>query len=111
MAQLALKYLSTMNHSIKKTALNHIFLKNKHKIAVLGGGSWATALIKIITENKRKVGWCIRKDVNIEFIKTNHHNPNYISSTNLNTKRLKISSNINQVIVDADILILSLIHI
>ena len=61
-----------MNHSIRRPYFNHILLKNKLKIAVLGGGSWATALIKIITENKRKVGWYIRKDINIEFIKTNH---------------------------------------
>ena len=59
-----------MNHSIRRHYFNHILLKNKLKIAVLGGGSWATALIKIITENKRKVGWYIRKDINIEFIKT-----------------------------------------
>ena len=97
-----------MNQSIRRPYFNHILLKNKLKIAVLGGGSWATALIKIITENKRKVGWYIRKDINIEFIKTNHHNPNYISSTSLNTKRLKISSNINEVIVDADILIIAI---
>ena len=97
-----------MNNSIRGSTLSHIFLKNKLKVAVLGGGSWATALIKIITENKRKVGWYVRKDINIEFIKTNHHNPNYISSTSLNTTRLKISSNINQVIVDADILIIAI---
>jgi glycerol-3-phosphate dehydrogenase (NAD(P)+) len=97
-----------MNHLIRKSVFNHIFLKNKLKIAVLGGGSWATALIKIITENKSKVGWYVRKDVNIEFIKTNHHNPNYISSTSLNTKRLKISSNINKVVGDADILIIAI---
>ena len=97
-----------MNHSIKRPYFNHILLKNKLKIAVLGGGSWATALIKIITENKRKVGWYIRKDINVEFIKTNHHNPNYVSSIRLNTKQLKISSNINEVIMDADILIIAI---
>jgi glycerol-3-phosphate dehydrogenase (NAD(P)+) len=97
-----------MNHSIRISTISHIFFKNKLKIAVLGGGSWATALIKIITENKRKVGWYIRKDVNIEFIKTNHHIPNHISSTSLNKRRLKISSYINQVIVDADNLIIAI---
>ena len=57
-----------MNQSIRRPYINHILLKNKLKIAVLGGGSWATALIKIITENKRKVGLYVRKDINIELI-------------------------------------------
>jgi glycerol-3-phosphate dehydrogenase (NAD(P)+) len=108
LGKLPLKYSLTMNHSIRRPYFNHILLKNKLKIAVLGGGSWATALIKIITENKSKVGWYIRKDINVEFIKTNHHNPNYISSIRLNTKQLKISSNINEVIADADILIIAI---
>ena len=97
-----------MNQSIRRPYFSNILLKNMLKIGVLGGGSWATALIKIITENKSKVGWYIRKDINVEFIKKNHHNPNYISSTSLNTKRINISSNINQVIVDADILIIAI---
>ncbi|PDH44882.1 MAG: glycerol-3-phosphate dehydrogenase [Flavobacteriales bacterium MED-G15] len=97
-----------MNRSSRRPAFAHLLLKNKLKIAVLGGGSWATALIKILTENKRKVGWYIRKDINIDFIRTNHHNPNYLSSINLRTSRLNISSDINEIVAAADVLFIAI---
>ena len=52
----------------KRPEIKPIILKAKLKVAVLGGGSWATALIKILIENKRKVGWYIRNEKNKEFI-------------------------------------------
>ncbi len=92
----------------RKSNLSHLILKNKLKIAVLGGGSWATALVKILTENKRNVGWYIRNPINASFIKKHHHNPNYLSAAPLITKRLKISSDINQVVTQADLLIVAI---
>ena len=92
----------------KKPEFKHILLKNKQKIAVLGGGSWATALIKILTENKRKVGWYIRSEKNKDFIEKHHHNPSYLTSTTLKTKRLKISTDINTVVEQADIIIVAI---
>lgn len=85
-----------------------MFLKSKLNVAVLGGGSWGTALVKILTENKRNVGWYIRNPVNADFIKKYSHNPNYLSATKLKTKRLLISSNINQIVSEADVLIISI---
>ena len=85
-----------------------MFLKSKLNVAVLGGGSWGTALVKILTENKRNVGWYVRNPVNANFIKKYSHNPNYLSATNLKTKHLVISSNINQIVSEADVLIISI---
>jgi glycerol-3-phosphate dehydrogenase (NAD(P)+) len=92
----------------KKPEFKHIILKNKLKVAVLGGGSWATALIKILMINKRNIGWYMRSKKNKEFIERNHHNPAYLTSTNLNTKRLKISTDINFVVKRADIIIVAI---
>ena len=92
----------------KKPEFKHILLKNKLKIAVLGGGSWATALIKILTENKRNVGWYIRSEKNKDFIEKHNHNPSYLTSTRLKTKRLKISIDINTVVEQADIIIVAI---
>tara|TARA_B100000767_G_scaffold275786_1_gene315603 strand:+ start:953 stop:1987 length:1035 start_codon:yes stop_codon:yes gene_type:complete len=92
----------------KRPEIKHILLKNKLKVAVLGGGSWATALIKMLLENKRNVGWYIRSEKNKSFIKKNHHNPNYLTSITLKTKRLKINTDINSVVSDADIIIVAI---
>jgi glycerol-3-phosphate dehydrogenase (NAD(P)+) len=92
----------------KRPEFKHILMKNKLKVAVLGGGSWATALIKILIENKRNVGWYVRSEKNKNFIEKNQHNPNYLTSTSLKTKRLKISTDMNSVVERADIIIVAI---
>ena len=72
--------------------------KTKLKFGVIGSGSWATALIKILSENNNDINWYIRNAENIEFVKENSHNPNYLSSVELNLKKLKISAEINEVV-------------
>ena len=91
----------------KQAVFKHLLLKNKLSIAVIGGGSWATALTKILCENKRNVGWYMRNEDNISFIKKHQHNPNYLSSARLSVKRLNISSDINKIVKVADIIILA----
>jgi glycerol-3-phosphate dehydrogenase (NAD(P)+) len=97
-----------MRRAPQKTSISHLILKNKLRIAVLGGGSWATALVKIVSENKRKVGWYIRNPINVDFLKKHHYNPNYLSAARLKTKRLKISSDINEVVSQADVLVIAI---
>ena len=58
--------------------------ETKLKFGIIGGGSWGTALIKILSENKDEINWYVRKKENIEFIKNNSYNPNYLSSVKLN---------------------------
>ena len=72
-------------------------IENK-KIAVLGGGSWGTALVKMLSENLSKIGWYIRNSQTIEYIKTNKHNPNYLTSTELHPESLDLSNDINKII-------------
>ena len=49
-------------------------------VSVIGGGSWATAIVKILTENNDYVGWWMRNQESVDYIKRYHHNPNYLSS-------------------------------
>jgi len=80
-------------------------MTDKPKIAVFGGGSWATAIVKILCENNSKIGWYMRNTDTIAHIKSHKTNPNYLSSVILNPKKLVLSSNINKVVANADYLI------
>ena len=52
-------------------------MNNKSKIAVFGSGSWATAIVKMLCENLETVGWYVRNEQSLEYIKENKHNPKY----------------------------------
>ena len=75
------------------------------KIAVFGGGSWATAIVKMLTENLENVGWYMRNVSAIEHIKKHQHNPNYLSSAELHPKKLDLSNDINYFVSNYDVLI------
>jgi glycerol-3-phosphate dehydrogenase (NAD(P)+) len=81
--------------------------ETKLKFGVIGSGSWATALIKILSENNNDINWYFRNKENIEFIKKNSHNPNYLSSVELNLKKLKISAEINEVVEASNVIIIA----
>ena len=83
-------------------------MDNQPKIAVLGGGSWATAIVKMLTENLNTVGWYMRNNLAITHIKENHNNPNYISSAELYPEKLDLSNNINTTVSKYDILIFAI---
>lgn len=78
------------------------------KIAVFGGGSWATAIVKMLCENLDKVGWYMRNENAIDYIKENEHNPNYLTSAEFNISKLYLSSDINELVAYADILIFAI---
>lgn len=78
------------------------------KIAVLGGGSWATAIVKMLTENEATVGWYMRNSKAVDHIKKNYHNPNYIQSVEFNISMLDLSSDINRTVKKYDVLIFAI---
>jgi glycerol-3-phosphate dehydrogenase (NAD(P)+) len=83
-------------------------MKEHRKIAVLGGGSWATAIVKLLSENLETIGWYMRNEQAIEHIKENEHNPNYLQSAELNPKMLDLSGNINEIVKNYEILIVAI---
>lgn len=77
------------------------------KIAVIGSGSWATALAKLILGNSYSIGWYIRKLERIdEFIRTGH-NPTYLTDVTFDTSRIQFSSDINEVCEMADTIVVA----
>lgn len=74
------------------------------KCAVIGYGSWGTALVKILQENENKIGWYIKNDIVKNGVVEDGKNPKYLSSAELDTDKLDIFSDIDH-ITNYDILI------
>ncbi len=76
-------------------------------VAVIGGGSWATALIKILTDNKNDVCWWLRNQEYINHIIQYKHNPRYLSSVELHFTPQTLHADIKQIIAEANIVVLA----
>lgn len=75
------------------------------RVAVFGGGSWATAIAKIVMHHEDHITWYIRRDDRIEEFKRLHHNPAYLTGLHFDTSRITFSSDLNEVIKNNDTLI------
>lgn len=75
-------------------------------IAVMGGGSWATALAKLLLQNCETITWYMRRDDRIEEFKRLRHNPAYLTDVDFDIERINFSSDINAVCENADTLLL-----
>jgi glycerol-3-phosphate dehydrogenase (NAD(P)+) len=75
------------------------------KIAIMGGGSWATALAKIALSTQSRIHWYMRRPEQIEDFKRLGHNPSYLTSIRFDTKKIKFYTSINQVIRESDLLV------
>jgi glycerol-3-phosphate dehydrogenase (NAD(P)+) len=78
------------------------------KFAVIGGGSWATAIAKMLCVNLPEIAWYMRNEEAIEHLKAHHHNPNYLSSVEFKTSQLRLTSDINEAITYADYIIFAI---
>ena len=77
------------------------------KIAVIGGGSWATALVKILSENKSQVHWWMRNKNDVQHLVNYKHNPRYLSGVQFDLNYVKPNSDIQAVVAAADWVILA----
>lgn len=75
------------------------------RVAVIGSGSWATAIVKILLNNVGKVSWWVREEDIANHLRKYRHNPHYLSSVKFDTRRLSVSHNMNEVLHEADILV------
>lgn len=80
-------------------------LNNSKKIAVVGDGSWATAIVKILLNNVDELNWYIRLNEDIEYMKQRRRNPRYLSSVQLDIDKLNFFNTIEETVADADIVI------
>ena len=80
-------------------------MKVPGKIAIMGGGSWATAIAKMVLNQAESINWYMRRDDRIADFKRLGHNPAYLTGVKFDTKRINFSSNINDVVKASDTLI------
>ncbi len=80
----------------------------KPKFAVIGGGSWATAITKMLCVNLDQVAWYMRNEDAVSHIKTYKHNPNYLTSVEFDISKLILTTNINEAVAYADYIIFAI---
>ncbi len=77
------------------------------QFGMIGSGSWATALAKLLTDNGNHINWWIRNEATIKTIETRRHNPHYLHSAYFNVQQLALSNNIIEVVANSDVLVIA----
>jgi glycerol-3-phosphate dehydrogenase (NAD(P)+) len=77
------------------------------QIAIIGGGSWATALVKILGNNVSCIQWWLRNKDTVDYINKYSHNPSYLSSVHIDLSKVNPTSRIREAIVNAQMVILA----
>ena len=77
------------------------------QFGIIGGGSWATALAKILTDNGNTIHWYIRNEESIQSFKKRRHNPHYLSSAYFNPAQLHLDADINAVIDASEVVVIA----
>lgn len=85
----------------------------EQRIGIIGSGSWATAIAKIVTDNGFAINWWVRQANNIEYFQKRHHNPHYLRNAYFDVTKINFSDKVSEVVKDAHIVIIAVpsIHI
>jgi glycerol-3-phosphate dehydrogenase (NAD(P)+) len=78
------------------------------QFGMIGSGSWATALAKILTDNGNTIHWFIRNEKNIVYLQKRRHNPHYLGSAYFDTTQLHLSCNLEEVVAKSDALVIAI---
>lgn len=82
-------------------------LKENSRVLVIGGGSWATALSKLVSENKKELFWWMRNEDSIAHLNNFGHNPKYLQSASFETSNIELGSDLTALVSKAEILIVA----
>lgn len=80
----------------------------KARVGVLGSGSWASAIVKMLLENLDNVNWWVRNEKSAVHILQYGHNPRYLTSAGFDTHKLTVSTQIEDVVGNSDILVIAI---
>ena len=76
-------------------------------VSVVGGGSWATALVKILSNNAGQIHWWIRNPESVDFIRQYRHNPSYLSDVEIDLSRVAPNANLVETLAASDYIVLA----
>ncbi|MEI6152099.1 MAG: NAD(P)H-dependent glycerol-3-phosphate dehydrogenase [Chitinophagia bacterium] len=84
-----------------------------NRIGIMGSGSWATAIAKIVTDNGYPITWWVRQQSNIDYFTKRHHNPHYLRNTYFDIAKINFTASIQDLVDESDIIIIAVpsIHI
>ncbi len=77
------------------------------RCAVIGYGSWATAIVGLLAANQTRVGWYVRNPEVLESLRTEGRNPRYLSDAEFDMERIAVSDDLDEVVRGADVVILA----
>lgn len=78
------------------------------RFGIIGSGSWATALAKILTDKDHTINWWFRNAANIKHLEEKKNNPHYLSSAKFDTSLLKLSTDLREVVRNSDTLVIAI---
>lgn len=78
---------------------------NTKKIAIIGGGSWATGIAKLVMDNHHHINWYIYEKEIIEHIKKHKHNPSYLSTIQFDPKKINFFNNVKEAVESSQVII------
>jgi glycerol-3-phosphate dehydrogenase (NAD(P)+) len=79
----------------------------ENRIAVVGGGSWATAIVKMLCNNATCINWWLRNPDTVAYIRSHKHNPNYLSAVEFDLGKLNLETNLKTVFAQSDYIVLA----
>ena len=82
-------------------------MNSQQQIAVIGGGSWATAIVKILSNGPDKINWWVRSAETVDFVRKYKHNPSYLSDVEINLEKVNVNNDLKKSIADSAIIILA----
>ncbi len=108
---------STVHQFLNGTTIFSIMTKKKDSkprsktqeipVGVVGSGSFATAIVKMLVENSKVVHWCVRNEYVKGAIEQRGHNPNYLTAVSFDSKDLKVTTDINELVSACEVVVLA----
>ncbi|HTE23151.1 NAD(P)H-dependent glycerol-3-phosphate dehydrogenase [Flavitalea sp.] len=79
----------------------------KIKFGLVGSGTWATAIAKMLTGNGHALNWCVRDQSTVDYLVARRHNPKYLSSVHFEMGLLNLMTDFRKLIDESEVIILA----